>query len=103
MTRASLESLPLGSRGWLLGPLCTVTVCVWLRTQMKIHSFSVVVHGTWIHKYNMLIFYIWCCISSYSIICISYLPLLPLFSFFFFLMIRRPPRSPLFPYTPLSR
>src|SRR5256885_4553038 len=29
--------------------------------------------------------------------------LLPLFSFFFFLMIRRPPRSTLFPYTTLFR
>src|SRR5258708_36515490 len=28
---------------------------------------------------------------------------LPLFSFFFFLMIRRPPRSTLFPYTTLFR
>src|SRR5436309_12435785 len=30
-------------------------------------------------------------------------PLLPLLSFFFFLLIRRPPRSTLFPYTTLFR
>src|SRR4051794_41738734 len=35
-------------------------------------------------------------------LCFS-LPLLPSSSFFFFLMIRRPPRSTLFPYTTLFR
>src|SRR5438477_12286209 len=34
-------------------------------------------------------------------VCLSYLPLV--FPFFFFLMIRRPPRSTLFPYTTLFR
>src|SRR5438034_5775734 len=38
------------------------------------------------------------CLFSFA----SY-PLLPLFIFFFFLMIRRPPRSTLFPYTTLFR
>src|SRR2546426_1712042 len=39
----------------------------------------------------------------YSLLCVLQLPS-PLFSFFFFfLMIRRPPSSPLFPYTPLFR
>src|SRR3989304_9370847 len=38
-----------------------------------------------------------------QIIAHSYSVLLFLFSFFFFLMIRRPPRSTLFPYTTLFR
>src|SRR5690349_25098476 len=36
-------------------------------------------------------------------ICHSYCSLIPAYSFFFFLMIRRPPRSTLFPYTTLFR
>src|SRR5687768_18479324 len=39
--------------------------------------------------------------TIHIIICSS--PLLSLFLFFFFLMIRRPPRSTLFPYTTLFR
>src|SRR6202040_1422387 len=35
--------------------------------------------------------------------CVNLIPLLPPFLFFFFLMIRRPPRSTLFPYTPPFR
>src|SRR5256885_11218178 len=38
-----------------------------------------------------------CCLLSWSFLVSS------LFSFFFFLMIRRPPRSTLFPYTTLFR
>src|SRR5258708_39173556 len=44
--------------------------------------------------------------TSHSVICIFYLLFLffvRLFTFFFFLMIRRPPRSTLFPYTTLFR
>src|SRR5262249_61885643 len=40
--------------------------------------------------------------SHYSYVILSTSPFLP-FSFFFFLMIRRPPRSTLFPYTTLFR
>src|SRR5256885_8110033 len=40
-------------------------------------------------------------IRASLIFCYSPTPTLPFF--FFFLMIRRPPSSPLFPYTPLSR
>src|SRR5260370_42260459 len=36
-------------------------------------------------------------------LCIFYLHLTLFYSFFFFLMIRRPPRSTLFPYTTLFR
>src|SRR5256885_8386345 len=38
-----------------------------------------------------------------SILCIIDVFILPSFMFFFFLMIRRPPRSTLFPYTTLFR
>src|SRR2546427_6355017 len=38
-----------------------------------------------------------------SLAYLSYLVCLSFFSFFFFLMIRRPPRSTLFPYTTLFR
>src|SRR5258707_11881097 len=38
---------------------------------------------------------------SHQNFCVSFSP--PLFLFFFFLMIRRPPRSTLFPYTTLFR
>src|ERR1039458_9770959 len=39
----------------------------------------------------------------YSLSLYDALPIWSLFCFFFFLMIRRPPRSPLFPYTTLFR
>src|SRR5438309_12077853 len=42
--------------------------------------------------------------SCFRVICSPILEwLFPIFSFFFFLMIRRPPRSTLFPYTTLFR
>src|SRR5260221_14051448 len=40
---------------------------------------------------------------SFSVFLFLYMIGLPLFLFFFFLMIRRPPRSTLFPYTTLFR
>src|SRR2546426_10509893 len=46
----------------------------------------------------MLVLLTWTCISDFRTIPISIV-----FSLFFFLMIRRPPRSTLFPYTTLFR
>src|SRR6266487_4839456 len=43
------------------------------------------------------------CTPRFLIVCLFTLILLPSFDFFFFLMIRRPPRSTLFPYTTLFR
>src|SRR5579872_7543259 len=40
---------------------------------------------------------------SFSVLCFSFCLLFTFFLFFFFLMIRRPPRSTLFPYTTLFR
>src|SRR5256885_15241821 len=41
--------------------------------------------------------------SLLSIFCLFLFPIFQCFFFFFFLMIRRPPRSTLFPYTTLFR